>query len=80
MKVKAQPPGSTPKAFDFRRYDVRFQMEPILQHPMSIDLAYAALATIYNIVKDSEVREFVGLAVCHGMVLGRFRTWFWDAA
>ena len=54
-------------------------MEPIPQHPMSIDMAYKALAIIYNIVKDSEFREFVALAVCRGVALGRFRSWFWDA-
>lgn len=80
VKVKAQPVGSTPRAFDFHKYNVRFQMEPIPQHPMSIDVAYGALATIYNIVKDSEVREFVALVVCQQMALGRFRTWFWDTA
>ena len=80
MKVKKQPPGSTPKAFDFRKQDIRFQMEPIPLHPMNIDMAYAALEIIYNSVKEREVREILALVICDGMAMGRFRSWFWDAA
>ena len=53
-------------------------MEPVPQHPLSLDLACAALRIMYNIVVDSEVREFLALVICQGMALGRFRTWFSD--
>ncbi|CAF9922778.1 MAG: hypothetical protein ALECFALPRED_002223 [Alectoria fallacina] len=75
-KLKAQPTGSIPQGFHVSGYDVRFGMEPVPQHPLSLDLACAALRIMYNIVVDSEVREFLALVVCQGMALGRFRTWF----
>lgn len=53
-------------------------MEPVPQQPMGLDLACAALEIMYDIVKDSEVREFCALVICRGLALGRFRTWFSD--
>ena len=53
-------------------------MEPVPQQPMNVDLACTALEIMYDIVKESEVREFQALVICQGMALGRFRTWFSD--
>ena len=75
-KYKAQPAGSSPKAFDIGRDDVRFTMEPIPQHPAGLELVTAALAIMYNLVKDSEAREFAALIVCRKVAMARFRTWF----
>ena len=77
-KYKAQPAGSSPKAFDISRYDIRFKMEQIPQNPAGLDLVTAALEIMYNIVKDSEVREFAALLVCQNMATARFRTSFTD--
>lgn len=79
VELKAQPIGSTPKAFDVSRYDVRFKMERVPQQPMSLDLAFAALEIIYRIVLESEVREFRLLVVCQGVAMGRFTLWFLDS-
>ena len=78
VKVKAQPAGSTLKAFDVSNYDIRFKMEPVPQHPLDKEMAYAAMGIIYSIVNKSEIREFVALVTCWGMALGRFRAWLMD--
>lgn len=78
-KYKAQPAGSSAKAFDLSRHDVRFKMEPVPQHSAGLDQVTAALKIMYNIVKDSEVREFVALVVCQNMAKARFRTWLSDS-
>ena len=75
LNVKAQPKGSLPKAFDVSGDDVRFKMELVPQHPMTLDLAQRALEIMYGIVSEGLVREFVALVICRGMALGRFRTW-----
>ena len=54
-------------------------MEPVPQHAMSSNMAWAAMGIIYGIVLDSEVREFQALVVCQDVVMGRFRTWFLDS-
>ena len=75
-KYKAQPAGSSPKAFDISRYDIRFQMEPVPQHSAGLDLVRAALEIMYSIVIDSEARAFTALLTCQKLALGRFRMWF----
>ena len=54
-------------------------MEPVPQHPMTLDMAVEALMIIYNIVVESEAREFVALVVCRERTMGRFRTWLLDS-
>lgn len=76
--LKSQPVGSMPLAFDEGKYDVRFKMEVIPQHPLSLELACAAIEIMYNSVMEGGVREFRALVVCQEVVLGRFRTWFLD--
>lgn len=78
VKLKAEPTGSVPKAFDVSAHDFRFTMESVPLQPMSLDLACAALEIMHSIVRDSELREFQALVVCLGMALGRFRLWFTD--
>ena len=78
-KYQAQPAGSSPKAFDIGRDDVRFTMEPIPQHPAGLDLAMAALKIMYTVVLDSEAREFAALIVCRKVAMARFRVWFMSA-
>ena len=53
-------------------------MEQIRQNPAGLDLVTAALEIMYNLVKDSEVREFAALLVCQNMAMARFRTSFTD--
>ena len=79
VKLKQQPTGSIPKAFETDDGDLRFKMEIIPQHPMTSDLAVAALEIMYGIVLDSEVREFQALVVCQDLAMGRFRTWCLDS-
>ena len=79
VSLKEQPAVSIPEAFDVREHGVRFKMEPVPQHPMSSNLACAAMEIIYGIVMDSEVREIQALLVCQNLVMGRFRTWFLDS-
>lgn len=79
VNLKAQPAGSIPEAFDVGRYDIRFKMELVPQHALSLELAVASLHIIYKIVLESEMREFRALVVCQGLALGRFRSWFLDS-
>lgn len=79
VELKVQPPDSIPQAFDFDRGDIRFKMEIIPQHPMTLYLAVAALEIMYGIVLESEVRESQALVVCQDIAMGRFRTWFSDS-
>lgn len=78
FKLQGQPKGSVPEAFDVTRYDLRFKMESIAQHPMSLDLACTALKIMCSIVMDSGAREFQALVVCQRLALGRFRSLFLD--
>ncbi|CAD6576431.1 MAG: hypothetical protein ASARMPRED_007728 [Alectoria sarmentosa] len=56
-KLQAQPTGSVAQGFYASGYDMRFGMEPVPQHPLSLDLACAALRIMYNIVVDSEAHS-----------------------
>ena len=76
MNFKAQPAGSVPEAFDVSTFDIRFKMEPVPQHALSLDLAQAALGIIYRLVLKSEMRGFLALVICQGMAMGRFKAWF----
>lgn len=79
FELKGLPPSSVPEAFDIEKHGVRFKMELVRQHPMTSDLACAAIEVIYGIVLESEVREFLALLVCQDIAMGRFRTWFIDS-
>lgn len=78
VQVEAEPAGSTPIPADISMHSLKFLIEPIQPYPMDSSLEYAALSFIYNLVEESEVREFLALLICREMVLGRFWTWLLD--
>lgn len=78
MLARTKPAGSDPIPADITRHSLRFLIEPMRPYPMDSSLECAALSIIYNIVDESEVREFLALLTCRGLVLGRFHTWLLD--
>lgn len=76
VNLKAQPAGSIPHEFDVAQYDVRFKMELVPQHALSLDLAITSLNIIYKTVLASQMRAFRALVVCQKLALGRFTSCF----
>jgi len=66
-----RPKEEPGKAFDVRRDDVRFTLEPVFQHPLDGWLAFEALNQLYELVFENQARELVALVECDAVAYGR---------